>query len=219
MKLRHREAHQDSEALAPCNNTPQTIDVLGSLFLSILSGHRRNTRMTSLRSDRVNSNLLGVSAVASNDSARRACLKIEEQPVIAWLRAHLESCYAPLQKTPLILDVEAQTGDQSHSNYSIPGLMGLLNHLALNTHPLLLNSIGRLTENGRQKKMIITSTHSDITKLQPAYTRLVGFFDELQAIAPQLASADCWNRILAKAMEKYRANIGEGTQIGPPLPT
>jgi hypothetical protein len=44
-------------------------------------------------------------------------------------------------------------------------------------------------------------------------------FGELKAIAPQLTSTECWSRILAKAMEKFRANIDEGTQIGPPVPT
>lgn len=50
-------------------------------------------------------------------------------------------------------------------------------HEAITSRPLLLSSIGRLTEHGRQKKMIITSTHGDITKLERAYTRLVSFFN------------------------------------------
>jgi hypothetical protein len=85
------------------NNAPQKIDVLGSLFLSTLTGHSRYAHITSLMSDRVNSSLLGMSKVVSNDSARRALQKIEEQPGIAWLQAHLQSCYAPLLKTPWML--------------------------------------------------------------------------------------------------------------------
>ncbi|MBT7047622.1 MAG: hypothetical protein HN977_19735, partial [Gammaproteobacteria bacterium] len=42
-------------------NAPEKIDVLGSLFLSILSGHRRYAHITNLMSDRVNSVLLGMS--------------------------------------------------------------------------------------------------------------------------------------------------------------
>ncbi len=439
------------------NNAPEKIDVLGSLFLSILSDHRRYAHITNLMSDRVNSKLLGMSKVVSDDSARRALKKIGEEPGIAWLQEHLHSCYEPLLKTPwildadvtvkplyghqegaeigynphkpgrpshtyhtymmanlrLVLDVEVQAGDQSHSNHSLPGLVTLLNrlpadsrpefirgdigwgtdnvmteledinqrylfklrkssnvkkliykhhclgewthinkeweakediiqlqgwekerrvvvvrrrlssdnmlaieykkegqqelafvegpedirayefsvlvtdleddlvtifqhyrdradcennfdemknqwgwggyttktikscqfmarmialvynwwnlfvrlaipekhHEAITSRPLLLSSIGRLTEHGRQKKMIITSTHGDITKLERAYTRLVSFFDELKAAAPQLTSTECWSRILEKAMEKFRVNIGGGNQIGPPLPT
>ena len=36
------------------NNAPEKIDVLGSLFLSILSGHKRYAHITNLMSERVN---------------------------------------------------------------------------------------------------------------------------------------------------------------------
>jgi hypothetical protein len=63
---------------------------------------------------------------------------------------------------------------------------------AMTSRPLLLSSIGRLTEeHGRQMKIIVTSTHGDIKKL--------------------------WNLILAKAMEKFWAGIGAKNQIEQPL--
>jgi hypothetical protein len=68
------------------NNAPKKVNVLGSLFLSILSGHRRYAHITSLMSDRVNSKLLGMSKVVSNDSARRALMKIDEAAGIEWLK-------------------------------------------------------------------------------------------------------------------------------------
>ena len=40
------------------NNAPEKIDVLGSLFLSVLSGHNRFAHMTTLMSDGVNARLL-----------------------------------------------------------------------------------------------------------------------------------------------------------------
>jgi len=67
--------------------------------------------------------------------------------------------------------------------------------------------------------MVITSTHGDIVKLKSAYTRLVEFFNEIKAIALQLTSAECWCRILAKAMEKFKVNIGMSRQRGLPSPT
>ena len=57
------------------NNAPQKVDVLGSLFLSILSGHKRYSHITTLISDNVNPNLLGMNKVVSEDSARRAVKK------------------------------------------------------------------------------------------------------------------------------------------------
>jgi len=92
-------------------------------------------------------------------------------------------------------------------------------HEAITSRPLLLSSIGRLTEHGRQRKMVITSTHGNIKKLKNAYARLVLFFNELKSAAPQLTSAECWSYFLAKAMEKFSVNVGAGNQIGPPLPT
>lgn len=161
------------------NNAPKKVDVLGSLFLSILSGHRRYAHITNLMSDRVNSNLLGMSKVVSDDSARRALKKIEEQAGIEWLQKHLQSGYEPLLTVPwildadvtvkplyghqqgakvgynpqkpgrpshtyhtymmanlrLVLEVEVQAGDQSHSKHSLPGLVSLLDRLPANGKP------------------------------------------------------------------------------------
>jgi len=433
------------------NNAPKKIDVLGSLFLSILSGHRRYAHITNLMSDRVNSELLGMSKIVSDDSARRGLKKIDEEAGIKWLQAHLQSSYAPLLKTPwildvditvkplyghqegakigynpqkpgrpshtyhtymmantrLVLEVDVQAGNQAHSNHSLPGLMALLkrltegerpefvrgdigygtdiimreleailqhylfklkrsknvkeliarhhclgewtavrkgweakedeiqldgwknarrvviirrrlsndnmvaveyekngqqemvfidgpedikayeysvlvtdleddlvslfyhyrdradcennfdemknqwgwggyatqdikscqfmsrmialvynwwnlfvrlaipekHHEAITSRPLLLSSIGRLTKSGHQKKIVITSTHGEMNKLGGIYKRLVLFFDQLKAIAPQLTSDECWCRILDKAMEKFNLVSGENRQL------
>ena len=161
------------------NNAPDKIDVLGSLFLSVLSGHNRYAHITSLLTDKVNSKLLGMNKVVSDDSARRGLKKIDEKPGVDWLQTHLHKCYAPLLKTPwildadvtvkplygkqegaklgynpqkpgrpshtyhtymmanlrLVLEVEVQPGDQSHSNYSLPGLVNLLKKLPINSRP------------------------------------------------------------------------------------
>lgn len=434
------------------NNAPEKVDVLGSLFLSILSGHNRYAHITSLMSDQVNSKLLGMSKVVSDDSARRALHRIDKSEGIQWLQRHLLSCYEPLLARPwildadvtvkplyghqegaklgynphkpgrpshtfhtymianlrLVLEVEVQAGNQSHSNDSLPGLVALLNrlpangkpqfvrgdigwgtdnamkemeainqpylfklrktknvkeliykhhcigewgyinkeweakedllqlqgwdkarrvaivrrrlssdnligieyesegqqslafidgpedlkafeysvlvtdlpddlltifyhyrdradcennfdemknqwgwggytthnikscqlmarmvaliynwwnlfvrlgipekhHEAITSRPLLLTSVGRLTEHSRQRKLVITSAHGDLVKLKRIYARLVKFFDDLKAAAPQLSSDECWCRILAKAMEKYKVKVGSGNPIG-----
>jgi hypothetical protein len=88
------------------NNAPEKVDVLGSLFLSILSGHNRYAHITNLMNDQVNSKLLGMNKVVSDDSARRALHKISEDRGITWLQNHLLSCYEPLLETPWILDAD-----------------------------------------------------------------------------------------------------------------
>lgn len=67
--------------------------------------------------------------------------------------------------------------------------------------------------------MVITSAHGDISTLKLAYTRLIGFFDELKANAPQLSSYECWRRILAKAMEKFKVNLRCDKYTGLPAPS
>lgn len=88
------------------NNAPEKVDVLGSFLLSILAGHNRYAHMTSLLSDRVNSRLLGMNKVVSDDSARRALKKIEEGSGIDWLQHHLHYCFGPLLQAPWILDID-----------------------------------------------------------------------------------------------------------------
>ena len=92
-------------------------------------------------------------------------------------------------------------------------------HEAITSRPLLLSSIGKYTEHGRQRKMVITSTHGDITTLKAAYTRLIGFFDELKITATQLNYNECWSLILAKAMEKFKVNLGTDNYIELPAPS
>ncbi|MES9905239.1 MAG: hypothetical protein ABW168_21505 [Sedimenticola sp.] len=88
------------------NNAPKKIDVLGSLFLAILSGHNRYAHMTALRGDSVNSKLLGMSKIISDDSAIRALKRVDEAAAIQWLQSHLQSSYESLLALPWILDVD-----------------------------------------------------------------------------------------------------------------
>jgi len=164
------------------NNAPKKVNVLGSLFLSILSGHNRYSHITTLISDNVNPALLGMTKVVSEDSARRAVKKTDEEKGIEWLQNHLLDCCEPLLTTPwildvdttvkplyghqedavkgynpqkpgrpshtyhtymmanlrLVLEVEVKAGDQSHSCYSLPGLIALLNRLPDNEKPVFV---------------------------------------------------------------------------------
>lgn len=87
-------------------NSPKKRDVLGSLLLSILSGHKRYAHITGLRFDGVNPELLGMSKVVSEDSMRRSLLKMDEDKSVEWLQKHLYQCYEPLLSTPWILDID-----------------------------------------------------------------------------------------------------------------
>jgi hypothetical protein len=341
------------------NNAPKKVNVLGSLFLSILSGHRRYAHITSLMSDRVNSKLLGMSKVVSNDLVallnrlpidskpefvrgdigwgtdnvmtemeginqhylfklkrsnnvkkliyRHHCLgewsyinkeweakedvlqlqgwekerrvvvvrrrlssdhiigiecEKEGQQQLAFIdgpediRAYEYSVLVTNLKDDLVTlfyhyrdradcennfdEIKNQWGWGGYTTKNIKScqfmarMIALVynwwnlfvrlaipqkHHEAITSRPLLLSSIGRLTEHGRQKKMVITSTHGDIEKLKNAYRRVIHFFNELKAAAQQLTSTQCWCLILAKAMEKFRVGIGAKNQFEQPLPS
>jgi hypothetical protein len=61
-------------------NAPTKRDILGTLLLSVLAGHRRYAHITALRCDPVNPPLLGMNKVVSADAVRRALGKIEDEP-------------------------------------------------------------------------------------------------------------------------------------------
>jgi hypothetical protein len=88
-------------------NAPSKRDLLGTLLLSILSGHRRYAHITSLRCDRVNPPLLGMKKVLSEDAVRRGLQKIEQTHGLAWLQDHLDYCTTPLLGEPWVLDVDS----------------------------------------------------------------------------------------------------------------
>lgn len=88
------------------NNAPKTVDVLGTLFLSVLGGHYRYAHVEAYRWDTVNPALLGMSKVVSSSSARRAFAKADGAACAKWLQSHLQRCYEPLLYAPWILDVD-----------------------------------------------------------------------------------------------------------------
>jgi hypothetical protein len=89
------------------NNASKVRDVLGSMVLSILSGHTRYSHVTALRGESVNADLLGMKKMVSEDVIRRMLLKMDENAGIDWLEKHLKKCYEHLLTLPWILDLDA----------------------------------------------------------------------------------------------------------------
>src|SRR5271156_4467982 len=77
-------------------NAPSKRDLLGTVLLSVLAGHRRYAHITALRCDPVNPPLLGMKKVVSEDAVRRALSKIEAEAGRAWLQEQLDYCTRPL---------------------------------------------------------------------------------------------------------------------------
>ena len=87
-------------------NAPSKRDILGTVMLSVLAGHRRYAHITTLRCDLVNPPLLGMAKVVSEDAVRRALSKIEAEAGRCWLQEQLDYCTRPLLREPWILDVD-----------------------------------------------------------------------------------------------------------------
>jgi hypothetical protein len=88
-------------------NAPKKRDVLGTILLSVLAGHKRYSHMTNIRCDNVNPELLGMSKVVSEDAVRRMLKNnIEEIVGNKWLQESYQETYGPLLTEDWILDVD-----------------------------------------------------------------------------------------------------------------
>jgi len=88
-------------------NAPPKQDLLGTVMLSVLAGHKRYAHITTVRSDSVLPQLLGMKRVRSEDAVRRAFQHGEEEPWTGWTRKHLAATHEPLLTAPWILDMDA----------------------------------------------------------------------------------------------------------------
>ena len=87
-------------------NGSKIADVLGTLFLSVLSGHWRYAHIAALRADAVSASLLGMDSVVSEDTVRRALRALDEVAGMPWLQKHLDASVLPLLTAPWILDTD-----------------------------------------------------------------------------------------------------------------
>ncbi len=87
-------------------NAPKVRDILGTILLSVLSGHTRYSHITTVRTDKVNAPLLGMTKIVSEDSVRRALIKMPELESKDWLITELKNCYSEILHVPWILDVD-----------------------------------------------------------------------------------------------------------------
>jgi hypothetical protein len=88
-------------------NAPDKRDVLGTLMLGMLAGHRRYAHITALRGDAVAAQALGMNKVVSEDALRRAMERIDEAASTAWMRPSLMHSVREALDRPWVLDIDA----------------------------------------------------------------------------------------------------------------
>jgi hypothetical protein len=88
-------------------NAPDKRDVLGTLLLALLAGHKRYAHITALRGDAVAAQALGMAKVVSEDALRRAMERIDEAASTAWMRPSLMHSVREALDRPWVLDIDA----------------------------------------------------------------------------------------------------------------
>jgi hypothetical protein len=88
-------------------NAPDKRDVLGTLMLGMLAGHKRYAHITALRGDAVAAQALGMNKVVSEDALRRAMERIDEAASTAWMRPSLMHSVREALDRPWVLDIDA----------------------------------------------------------------------------------------------------------------
>ena len=73
---------EDAPLFYKSNNAPGKKDILGSLLLSILSGHNRYTHMNEISGDEVSAEILDLNKICSEDSSRRGVKRMEEMAAL-----------------------------------------------------------------------------------------------------------------------------------------
>lgn len=88
------------------NNAPEVKDFIGTIILSILSGHNRYSHMSCLYGDEVSADILGMNKIVSHDSVQRGLDKIDESQATKWLNNAYLTMYEPLLTEQYILDLD-----------------------------------------------------------------------------------------------------------------
>ena len=88
-------------------NAPDKRDVLGTLMLGLLAGHRRYAHITALRGDAVAAQALGMAKLISEDALRRALERIDAHASEAWMRPNLMHSVREALDRPWVLALDA----------------------------------------------------------------------------------------------------------------
>jgi hypothetical protein len=88
-------------------NAPTKEEILGTILLSVLAGHKRYAHITGIRADGVLPGLLGIERLRSEDAVRRALGRGDEDTLTLWMDLHLNATFEPLLEQDWILDIDA----------------------------------------------------------------------------------------------------------------
>lgn len=166
-------------------NAPGKRDVLGTLVLAILAGHKRYAHVTALRGDAVAAQALGMERVVSEDALRRAMARIDEAASSTWLRPALMNSVRDALDRPWILDIDTSVkplyGKQEGAERSYnPHKPGRPSHVL---HTYWVGNLRLVLDVQLKPGKQHTSAHGK--------AGLAQLLDELGAQHPTLVRGDC----------------------------
>lgn len=132
-------------------NAPTKEEILGTILISVLSGHRRYAHITGMRGEQTIAELLGIGQFRSEDSVRRAFEKGDEEELTVWMDKSMNETYDPLvefQEWILDLDATVKTlyGRQEEARVGYnpvkPGRPSHVYHTMLFTAARLVVNVG-----------------------------------------------------------------------------
>ena len=136
-------------------NASPVRDLLGTTMLSILSGHKRYAHITTLRSDAVLPELLGMAGTVSEDTVRRGLKAVPEQKGLEWMQRHIDLCTYPLLAENYIMDIDTtvkplyghQEGAVVSYNAKKPGRPSHVHHTYMLAGPRLVMGVETMAGN------------------------------------------------------------------------
>jgi hypothetical protein len=88
-------------------NAPTKEEILGTLLLSVLSGHRRYAHITGLRGDQAMAERVGIKTLRSEDSVRRAFEKVDEDKLTLWMDLNVGETFEALLEGDWVMDLDS----------------------------------------------------------------------------------------------------------------
>ena len=88
------------------NRGSGALQVMGTILLSVLSGHWRYAHINAVRGDVVNPALLGMKSTVSEDAVRAALKRMDETRSLAWVQEQILASIAPVLGLAWIMDID-----------------------------------------------------------------------------------------------------------------
>ncbi|MBQ9344598.1 MAG: hypothetical protein IJT88_05230 [Kiritimatiellae bacterium] len=98
-------------------NAPDVRNVVGTMVLSILAGHKRHCHIGCLRNDAACAELLGLTKIVSDESVRRALAKCDEAKLGAWLLRFERETTEALLQVPYVIDIDSTVKPSERMNW------------------------------------------------------------------------------------------------------